>query len=43
MFQGLFADALDQVLLGVIPVVLLAMVADAALNVLIALTRQRDA
>jgi osmoprotectant transport system permease protein len=43
MFQGLFADALDQVLLGVIPVVLLAMAADAALNVLIALTRQRDA
>ena len=43
MFQGLFADALDQVLLGVVPVVLLAMAADAALNVLIALTRQRGA
>lgn len=43
MFQGLFADALDQVLLGVIPVVLLALVADAVLNLLIALTRQRGA
>ena len=43
MFQGLFADALDQVLLGVIPVVLLAMAADATLNLLIALARQRDA
>lgn len=43
MFQGLFADALDQVLLGVIPVVLLAMVADAALNLLIALTREHRA
>lgn len=39
MFQGLFADALDQVLLGVIPVVLLAIIADTAMNVLIALTR----
>jgi osmoprotectant transport system permease protein len=28
MFQGLFADALDLVLLGVVPIVLLALVAD---------------
>ncbi len=41
MFQGLFADALDQVLLGVIPVVLLAMLADVAMTLLIALARRR--
>jgi osmoprotectant transport system permease protein len=41
MFQGLFADALDQVLLGVIPIVLLAMVADAAMSALIAFVQQR--
>ena len=29
MFQGLFADALDLVLLGVIPIVLLALAVDA--------------
>ena len=41
MFQGLFADALDQVLLGVIPVVLLALVANAVMTVLIALAQPR--
>jgi len=41
MFQGLFADALDQVLLGIIPIVLLAMVADAAMSALIAFVQQR--
>ena len=34
MFEGLFADALDLVLLGVIPAVLLALLADAALGAL---------
>jgi osmoprotectant transport system permease protein len=32
MFQGLFSSAIDLVLLGVLPVVLLALVADAALG-----------
>jgi osmoprotectant transport system permease protein len=31
MFQGLFADALDLVLLGAVPVILLALAADALL------------
>jgi osmoprotectant transport system permease protein len=43
MFQGLFADALDQVLLGVIPLVLLAMLADAVFRLLIALTGRHRA
>jgi osmoprotectant transport system permease protein len=34
MFEGLFSDALDLVLLGVIPAVLLALLADAALGAL---------
>ena len=29
MFQGLFADALDLVLLGVLPIILLALAANA--------------
>jgi len=41
MFQGLFADALDMVLLGVVPVVLLALAADAVMTLLIALSRER--
>jgi len=41
MFQGLFADALDQVLLGVIPIVLMAMLADAAMSALVALVQQQ--
>jgi osmoprotectant transport system permease protein len=36
MFQGLFADALDVVLLGVIPIVLLALGADALFRIGIA-------
>jgi len=36
MFQGLFADALDLVLLGVIPIMLLALAADALFRVGIA-------
>lgn len=43
MFQGLFADALDQVMLGVIPVVLLALLADAVLGLLIALAARHRA
>jgi osmoprotectant transport system permease protein len=36
MFQGLFSSALDLVLLGVIPIVLLAVVADATLSAAVA-------
>jgi osmoprotectant transport system permease protein len=32
MFEGLFADALDLVLLGALPVVLLALVVDLSLR-----------
>ena len=43
MFQGLFADALDQVLLGVVPVVLMALLADAVFRLLIALAARHRA
>ena len=43
MFQGLFADALDQVLLGVIPAVVMAMLADALFRLLIALAARHRA
>ncbi|WP_223677993.1 ABC transporter permease [Azospirillum agricola] len=38
MFQGLFANALDLVLLGAVPVILLAVAADALLTLAVALT-----
>ena len=37
MFQGLFANALDLVLLGAVPVILLAVAADAMLRLLVSL------
>ncbi|WP_448187959.1 ABC transporter permease [Azospirillum sp. sgz301742] len=37
MFQGLFANALDLVLLGAVPVILLAVAADATLRLLVSL------
>jgi osmoprotectant transport system permease protein len=40
MFQGLFANALDLVLLGAVPVILLAVAADALLNLAIAMLRR---
>ncbi len=40
MFQGLFADALDLVLLGVIPIVLLALAVDALFRIGIARIQQ---
>jgi osmoprotectant transport system permease protein len=43
MFQGLFADALDLVLLGAIPIILLALAADALLNLAGQLGRRRAA
>ena len=43
MFQGLFADALDLVLLGAIPVVLLATVVDGLLKALAAASQPRAA
>jgi osmoprotectant transport system permease protein len=43
MFQGLFADALDLVLLGAIPVVLLATVVDGLLKALAAASEPRAA
>ena len=43
LFQGLLSSALDLVLLGVIPVVALAVIADALLRLLAALLeRQYD-
>ena len=36
MFQGLFANALDTVVLGTLPIILLALIADAAFRVLTA-------
>lgn len=39
MFEGLFASAQDLVLLGVLPIVVLAVLVDAAFKVLIGLTR----
>jgi osmoprotectant transport system permease protein len=41
MFQGLFADALDLVLLGAVPIILLALAADALLNLAGELGRRR--
>ena len=38
MFQGLFADALDLVLVGVVPIVLLAFIADGLFGLAIAAT-----
>ena len=38
MFQGLFANALDLVLLGAVPVILLAVAVDAALKLAVSLT-----
>jgi osmoprotectant transport system permease protein len=43
MFQGLFADALDLVLLGAVPIILLALAADALLDLAGALGRRRPA
>lgn len=43
MFQGLFADALDLVLLGAVPIILLALAADALLNLAGGLGRRRPA
>lgn len=42
MFQGLSASALDQVLLGVLPVVLLALLVDVAFRLLIARLKGAD-
>ncbi|BAI74536.1 osmoprotectant transport system permease protein (plasmid) [Azospirillum sp. B510] len=41
MFQGLFANALDLVLLGAVPVILMAVAADALLSIGIAATTNR--
>jgi osmoprotectant transport system permease protein len=41
MFQGLFANALDLTLLGAVPVILLAVIADAFLRVLTAYAERR--
>jgi osmoprotectant transport system permease protein len=41
MFQGLFANALDLVLLGAVPVILLAVAADALLSIGIAAATHR--
>nr|WP_283949630.1 ABC transporter permease [Limobrevibacterium gyesilva] len=43
MFRGLFANALDLVLLGAIPVILLAVLVDLLMRLLIALTTRRGA
>jgi len=43
MFQGLFADALDLVLLGAVPIILLALAADALLDLAGKLGRRRPA
>jgi osmoprotectant transport system permease protein len=43
MFRGLFANALDLVLLGALPVILLAVLADAALRGLAGWSRWRNA
>jgi osmoprotectant transport system permease protein len=43
MFQGLFADALDLVLLGAIPIILLALAADALLGLAGQLGQRRAA
>jgi osmoprotectant transport system permease protein len=41
MFQGLFSSAIDLVLLGVLPVVALALVADAAFAAWVAAVESR--
>ena len=43
MFQGLFADALDLVLLGAVPIILLALAADALLGLAAGLGPRRPA
>jgi osmoprotectant transport system permease protein len=43
MFQGLFANALDLVMLGVLPVVLMAVAVDAVMKLLVSLTARRAA
>ena len=43
MFQGLFADALDLVLLGAVPIILLALAADALLDLVAEFGRRRPA
>jgi osmoprotectant transport system permease protein len=43
MFQGLFADALDLVLLGAVPIILLALTADALLGLASGLGARRPA
>ena len=43
MFQGLFANALDLVLLGAVPVILLAVAVDAALKLAVSLMGRRAA
>ncbi len=43
MFQGLFANALDLVMLGVLPVVLMAIMADAGMKLLVSLAARRVA
>jgi osmoprotectant transport system permease protein len=43
MFQGLFADALDLVLLGAVPIILLALAADSVLGLAAGLGRRRPA
>jgi len=43
MFQGLFANALDLVLLGAVPVILLAVAVDASLRLVVALLARRPA
>ena len=41
MFQGLFANALDLTMLGAVPVILLAVTADALLRLLTAYAERR--
>jgi osmoprotectant transport system permease protein len=41
LFEGLFANAQDVVLLGVLPIIVLGVVIDALFNVLMSLARQR--
>jgi osmoprotectant transport system permease protein len=43
MFQGLFANALDLVMLGVLPVVLMAVAVDAVMKLLVSLAGRRAA
>jgi osmoprotectant transport system permease protein len=43
MFQGLFANALDLVLLGAVPVILLAVTVDLVFRLLVALAARERA